>query len=43
MAKLLCESLQDTLIWNEFGTILKNETRMSKKELLNPGKENEKQ
>jgi hypothetical protein len=28
-------------IWNEFGSILKNETRLSKKEMLLPGKENE--
>jgi predicted glycosyl hydrolase (DUF1957 family) len=40
MARLLCESLQDAQIWSEFGSILKNETKLSKKELLRIGKEN---
>jgi hypothetical protein len=34
MEHLLCQSLQNMQMWTDFGAILKDETRINKKDLL---------
>ena len=40
MQMLLCTSLQDKQLWTAFGDILKDETKLSKADLLNRRKGN---